>query len=97
MKQCLVVGKPFFLHYEIYRASSFLAGETVAEIPLFVYGKRRSAFIVERTESHVVGSASYQMHVVTHNLHDVGCVFDFFYGCVIDHSKEKQNYVFLRF
>ena len=85
VEKSLMIIEALLLHDEIDGGATLLAGEAIAEISLAIDRERGSPLIVERAESHIVGAPSDQVHIVADDIDDIGSIFDFFDGSMIDH------------
>ena len=71
------------LHDEAYRRAAFAATETFADVSGLVDRERWRAFVVERTQAFVVGSAAAQFHKVAYHIDNVGGIEDSLNGFLI--------------
>lgn len=72
-----------------------MAREAVAVVSPAVDAERRSAFIMEGTEAHIVGATTRKVDVIAHYLHYVRCVLNvlrcrFIYHC-LKGSQSLEN------
>ena len=84
--QCLGISHLFVLHDEAHGRASLAAAEAMAHPPCGRHHERGRLFVVKGAQPLIVGSGFSKRYEFGHHIHDVGSLFNLFYGSLVDHQ-----------
>jgi hypothetical protein len=79
------------LHQKGNGVSAFAAAEALVNFLVGRNRKRRSFFVVKRTQAQVVYASLLKFYVIAHYFHNVDTTDDLLYGFLVDHVGENKQ------
>ena len=85
LAKSILIANALLLHDEVDRRATFVARKAVTEISGSVDRERGRAFVVKRTQPHIVGTTPCEMHIIADNFYNVGGILDSLGCCLVNH------------